>query len=331
MLFLKVPSKQAEATRKELAELGLLSNEYEIFSENDFVLIPVLEKHGEFEAVELDVEKRPVKHTNLKGALSDLLSEEELEALTTSFDIIGDIAIVEIPESLRPKEKEIGNALLKVHSNLKTVLKKLGAMEGEYRVRRVQCIAGEDKTETIYREHGVSMKLDVSKVYFSVRLSTERKRISKLIQPGEKVLVLFAGIGPFALVIAKDHPEAEITAVEINPEAVGYMRENVKMNKSNIQVLEGDANNFVYQDFDRIIMPLPHSAEKFLDLAYKAAKPQGTIHFYSIVGSKTPFENAEKKIPFKDYKIGDKRIVRPYSPEMVQVVLDLVKSGQKSD
>jgi tRNA (guanine37-N1)-methyltransferase len=327
MLFLKVPSKAAEATRKELAELGLLSNEYEIFSEDDFVFIPVLKEHGDFEAVELDTEKRPIKHTNLKDALSGLLSQEELEDLTTSFDIIGDIAIVEIPESLEPKEGEIGSALLKVHSNLKTVLKKLSAMEGEYRVRRLRCIAGEDRTETLYKEHGVSMKLDLSKVYFSVRLSTERKRISGLIQPGEKVLVLFAGIGPFALVIAKEHPDAQITANEINPDAVEYMKENVKRSKANITVLEGDARDFEYHDFDRIIMPLPHSAEKFLDLAYKAAKPGGTIHFYSIVDSDNPFESAEEKIPFKGYEISEKRIVRPYSPDMVQIVLDLVKTS----
>ena len=327
MLFLKVPQKQAESTRKELAGLGILSNEYEIFSDEGFVFIPVLEKYGDFEIAEIDAEKRPLKHTNLKDALSGLLTEEELEKLTTSFDIVGDIAIVEIPESLEPKENEIGKALLKVHSNLKTVLKKLSAMEGEYRLRRVKCIAGEDKTETVYREHGVPMKLDVSKAYFSVRLSTERKRISNLVKAGEKVLVLFAGVGPFALVIANDHPDAQITANEINPEAVAYLRENIKLNKADIAVLEGDARNFEYHGFDRVVMPLPHSAEGFLDLAYSAAKEGGTIHFYSIVGSDKPFENAEKKIPFSDYTISGKRIVRPYSPDMVQVVLDLVKSA----
>jgi tRNA (guanine37-N1)-methyltransferase len=331
MLFLKVPAKEAESTRRQLAEDGKLSSEYGIFSEGGFVFIPVLEAHGNFEAVELDVEKRPLKHTSLRAALSGLLTEPELEDLTTSFDIIGDIAIVEIPETLEPKENEIGNALLTVHSNLKTVLKKLGAMEGEYRIRKVKHIAGENKTETIYREHGVSMKLDVSKAYFSVRLSTERKRISSLVHPREKVLVLFAGVGPFALVIAKDHPEAQITAVEINPDAVKYLRENVKMNKSSIKVLEGDARDFQYSGFDRVVMPLPHSAEKFLDLAYSAIKPGGTIHFYSIVASDRPFENAEKKIPFSDYRISDKRIVRPYSPDMVQVVLDLVKANQESE
>lgn len=327
MLFLKVPSKQAETVRKQLAESGRLSNEYDIFTEGGFVFIPVIEKQGDFEAVELEAEKRERKHTSLKEALSGLLRDEELERLTTSFDIIGDIAIVEIPESLEPKENEIGKALLKVHSNLKTVLKKLSAMEGEYRVRRVKRIAGEDKTETTYKEHGVPMRLDVSKAYFSVRLSTERKRISALVKSGEKVLVLFAGVGPFALVIAKDHPEAQITAVEINPEAVRYLRENAKMNNANIKILEGDAREFEYSDFDRVVMPLPHSAEQFLDLAFGSVKAGGAIHFYSIVGSEEPFANAEKKIPFKNYKITGKRIVRPYSPDMVQVVLDLEKTA----
>jgi tRNA (guanine37-N1)-methyltransferase len=331
MLFLKVPAKEAESTRRQLAENGKLSNEYDIFSEGGFVFIPVLEPYGDFDAVELDALKRPLKHTNLRAVLSGLLTGRELEDLTTSFDIIGDIAIVEIPESLESREEEIGNALLKVHSSLRTVLKKLGAMEGEYRIRKLKRIAGENRTETIYREHGVPMRLDVSKAYFSVRLSTERKRISDLIRPGEKVLVLFAGVGPFALVIAKDHPDAQITAVEINPDAAKYLRENVRRNKACIIVLEGDARDFEYSGFDRVVMPLPHSAEKFLGLAFDAAKTGGSIHFYSIVKNDDPFGNAEKKIPLRNYKISGRRIVRPYSPDMVQVVLDLIKTGQETD
>jgi tRNA (guanine37-N1)-methyltransferase len=331
MKFLKVLKSEGEAVRRELAENGLIATEYPILQDGQYILIPVTSPWGDYELVERDAEKRPEKLQSIKDALMPILSDDELEQLTTSFDIIGDIAIVEVPDALEQKENEIGQALLKVHGNLKTVLKKLSAMEGEYRVRRLSCIAGEDRTETVYREHGVSMKLDLAKVYFSVRLSTERKRISELVSPGEKVLVLFAGVGPFAFVIAKDHPDARVTAVEINPEAVRFMRENIELNRfSNIEVLGGDARNFQYDDYDRIVMPLPHSAEQFLDLAHNAVKPGGTIHFYSIVESDNPFENAEKKIPFK-HEISGKRIVRPYSPNMVQVVLDLVKSGQESD
>jgi len=325
MKFLKVPKAQGEEIRKKLTEEAIFSPEYPILKERDHVLFPVTGPYQDFEIVEREAEKRELPFMKLKDALEGLLNESELQELTTSFDLIGDIAILEIPESLAPKEKEIGEALLKVHRSIRTVLKKLGPMEGKYRIRRLQYIAGEDKTETTYKEHGCLMKFDVSKVYFSIRLSTERKRISNLVKAKERILVLFAGVGPFALVIAKDHPDAEITAVELNPDAVKSMKENIILNKlSNISVLEGDARSFSYSEFDRIIMPLPHSADQFLDLAFSAAKPGGIVHFYTLVDSKNPLEDAKSKIKTK-YEISSWRVVRPYSADTVQVVLDLVK------
>lgn len=325
MLFLKILKKHGEKIRQELIANNLISNDYSIISEGDFILIPVKSDYRDYEIVERDAEKRPPQYTTLKNALEDVLSEEQLDDLTTSFDIIGDIAVVEIPESLQSREKEIGNALLKVHNNVRCVFKKLGAMQGEYRIRKLQHIAGENRTETTHREHGVDMKLDLSKVYFSIRLSHERGRIAELVKPGERILVLFAGVGPFALVIAKKHPDCEITAVELNPEAVKYMEENIKMNKCNILAVQKDAKHFNGKNFDRVLMPLPHSAHEFLEVAIKAVKPGGIIHYYSIVGSDNPEENAMKDIP-SSLKLISSRIARPYSADLVQVVLDLRKS-----
>ena len=322
MLFLKVLKKNGERIRQELIANNLLSNDYSIMDEGDFILIPVKSDYKDYEIVEMDAEKRKPQYTTLKDALKDVLTEKQLAALTTSFDIIGDIAIVEIPDSLQSREKQIGEALLKVHNNVKCVFKKLGAMEGEYRIRKLQHIAGENRTETVHREHGVDIKLDISKAYFSVRLSHERGRIADLVKPGERILVLFAGVGPFALVIAKKHPGCEITAVELNPEAVKYMEENIRINKCNITAICQDARHFDGKNFDRVIMPLPHSAHEFIDVAIKAAKPGATIHYYAIVGSDNPVENAMKDIP-KNLKLVSSRIARPYSADLVQVVLDI--------
>lgn len=335
MRFLKVPRKEAERTRRQLVQEGLISTEYDILSEGGFILIPVTmtitkkELKG-FEIVEKKAGKRPQNITKLKDALAPLMNKKELESLTTSFDIIGDIAIVEIPPALEPKEKQIGEALLKVHKNIKTVLKKLGPMEGEFRVRKVGFIAGADKTETIYKESGVRMRLDAGKVYFSVRLSHERKRIAELVKDGEWVLVLFAGVGPFALVIAKSKPTTKITAVELNPEAVRYMKENIALNKiRNIEAVEGDARSFSGTGFDRVLMPLPKGGEDFLGVAFRAVRDGGVIHFYTFSDSRTPFEEALKKVKKAAAESGvslevlQQRIVRPFSPSTVQVVLDL--------
>jgi tRNA (guanine37-N1)-methyltransferase len=337
MLFLKVPRKQAEKIRQQLIRDGVLSKEYAVIKEEGYVLLPVIRSWGEFEVVELDVEKRPLQYKKLKDALSNVLTDSEFDVFVSAFDIIGDIAIVEIPDELEAKEKQIGEALLKVHRNLKIVLKKLGAMEGEYRVRRVKCIAGEDRTETLYTESGAKMRLDVAKVYFSVRLAGERKRIAELVEDGEDVLVLFAGVGPFALVIVKAKPKTRITAVEINPEAVRYMKENISLNKfKNIKAIEADARDFGGAgEFDRVVMPLPKSAHEFLPTAFKCVKNGGIVHFYTIVDIKDPFKEAMEKAETAaktsnvSIKVQSERIVRPYSPSQVQVVLDLkVKKSQ---
>ncbi|MBU0533089.1 class I SAM-dependent methyltransferase family protein [Candidatus Micrarchaeota archaeon] len=339
MKFLKIPSKLAEKIRLELIDANLISNEYNIFNEGGFVFIPVKKQWKDFELMERKAKKRPTEHKNLHDLLINLLNEEELEQLTTSFDIVGDIAIIEIPDSLESKEKEIGEALLKVHKNLKSVFKKLSAMEGEYRIRKLGFVAGENNTKTVYREHGCRMKLDLSKVYFSVRLSHERERIANLVKDGEKIIVMFAGIGPFPLVISKKHPNTEIIAIEINPEAVKYMKQNIALNYAeNIIVEEGDAKKIMgkYQNLaDRIVMPLPKSAHEFLDVAFSAAKNGATIHFYSIT---TSFEEALDKVQKiasennVTIKLLSKRIVRPYSHDMNQIVLDfqLIKSKNKS-
>jgi tRNA (guanine37-N1)-methyltransferase len=337
MLFLKVPRELAEKTRLELVEAGIFSKDYEVINEGDSVLFPVTSGWKDFELVEREAEKRPVQHKSLGEALSSLLSEMELEQLTKSFDTVGDIAIMEIPESLESKEKDIGEALLRVHKNLRSVFKKLGPLEGGYRVRRLGLIAGEQGTETLYKEHGIKMKMDLSKVYFSVRLSHERGRIAEHVKPGEKILLLFAGVGPFALVIAKKHPDAEIIAVEINPDAIRYMEENISLNKAlNIKTELGDARDIIlekYKDYaDRVIMPLPRKAHEFLDVAFAAVKEGGVIHFYTLADSENPFDDAMQKVEEAVIDSKDvsqvlslsKRIVRPYSPDMVQVVIDLI-------
>ena len=186
MRFLKVPRKLGEKTRQELMAGGMLDDDYPISSEGGFIYLPLAagaDPGQKFEIVEREAQKREMPPKNLADALSGLLNETERDALIASFDIIGDIAIVEIPEGLEPKEKEIGEALLRVHKNVRTVLKKLGPMEGEFRVRRLGFLAGENRTETTYRENGVPMKLDVAQVYFSVRLAGERKRIAELVGP----------------------------------------------------------------------------------------------------------------------------------------------------
>ncbi len=270
---------------------------------------------------------------NLREALLDTLTKKELEKLITSFDIIGDVAIIEIPRGLGKKQKKIAHALISIHKNVHVVAKKLGSMEGKFRVRPLKIILGESRTETEYKESGCKIKLDVAKVYFSVRLSHERERIAQLIKPKENVLVMFAGVGPFALVAAKKNQDANIVGIELNPIAAEYFKQNIRLNKlKNCQAIQGDVRKVIPDRFirwaDRILMPLPKSAEDFLDVAFIAAKNGAVIHFYNFGKEEIAFEEAKDKIKKAAAKNGvrfqvlDQRIVRPYAPRIVQVATD---------
>ena len=270
----------------------------------------------------------------LKEFLKDKLAKEEIEKLITSYDTIGSIAVIEIPPELEAKEKIIGEAIIKLNKNIKTVCKRAGHHEGVFRIRPVKIIAGEETTETEYKESGVRMKLDVNKVYFSPRLSHERERIAKQVKEGEVIGAWFAGVGPFPLVIAKKQPKVKIYAIELNENAFNSMKANIKLNKMDeiIKPILGDVKEVVdnLPKFDRIIMPLPKGAEDFLSKAFERANENCIIHFYGFAKKSNPYADFEKRIKEiakssgRSFEIIFKRIVRPFSPSVVQVVFDIL-------
>ncbi|MGC9005072.1 MAG: class I SAM-dependent methyltransferase, partial [Candidatus Micrarchaeia archaeon] len=240
MIGIKVKKEKAEKVRKKLIAEDALSKDFIPFSTGDFVFFP-LTKEAKIKGTEI-VDVNFKKSFRRPHSFEEALEEMGIYAkgILSSFDIIGDIAIVEIPEPLKKKEKEIGKAIMQAHPNVKTVLKKAGPMAGEFRVRKFKFVAGKRTTKTIYKENNVKMHMDVARVYFSPRLSYERARVAGKVKKNEKILALFAGIGPFPLVIKKQKPNTKIVAVEINPEAVQYMRKNMKLNNLDFEVIEGD-------------------------------------------------------------------------------------------
>jgi len=258
----------------------------------------------------------------LKLLLKDVLTEEEMKFAPSAFDVIGDIAIIWIPDELKHKAKEIAEKLL-TFKNIKTVLGKDSAVEDEFRVRKYHLLAGEDRTETTYIEYGLRYKVDITKAYFSPRLGNERERIVKQVKPGEKILVMFAGIGPYAIQIAKRAKPEIVYAVEINPDACRYMEENVRLNKVGhlVRPFCGDVREVVPrlgEKFDRIIMPLPKDAETFLDVAKKVANPGAIIHLYVFAESK---EEAIKKVGV-EVEIIDCVICGTYSAKVSRYCVD---------
>jgi tRNA (guanine37-N1)-methyltransferase len=270
---------------------------------------------------------------NLKYYLKGKLSEKELQSVPTSFDVVGDILIFsDFPKELARKEKMIGKVVLKTHTYIKTILKKTKKYSGKFRTPKLKIIAGEKRKETICRENNIFVKLDVEKVYFSVRMSSERLRISKLVKPNESVLVMFSGSAIYPLVIAKNSKCKEVYGIEINPIAYKYALENIKKNKMEIKIklFFGDVRKVlpkINKRFGRILMPLPKGAENYLDLALKFIKKNGIVHFYDFLHedefSKAygKIENACKKAK-KKYKVLNTVKCGQYAPGFYRVCVD---------
>ena len=314
--YIKTSKNRGELTRRELIELGVVDKNLKIRTEDNDLLIPVL-KHivgyemgiGDFEDV--IIERSPA----------------EILGFSPAYEQIGDIAII---DRNQPQAHEVAKVLLK-QNRIKTVLQAETSVTGEYRTRTVSILAGEKRTETLYRENECRYLLDLSKVYFTPRLSTERMRIADRIKDGEKVVDMFAGVGPFSILIAKKFPSAHVIAIEMNPDAVRYLKENVKLNRvKNVKIIEGDARDAVKEisGADHIIMNLPHSSIEFLDAAFGIIKNGGIIHFYAITHENDLFEGILKRIEALADLSGlrivplDKRIVRPYAPYQFNICID---------
>ena len=285
MLALKVPLKDAEKTKEFLIDANLFDKQYKVIKEEGFLFLPIKEEFStEYEIVEQDLEEYE-KQTGFREKLKTFLTEAELDKVKTAFDIVGDIAILEIDDFMREKEKQIAEALLESHKTIKTVVRKHGPHHGTFRTQEVVVLAGEDKKETTHKENNVRLKLNIETVYYSPRSSTERKRIMQMIKPGETVLVMFSGNAPFVCVFAKNTEAKEIYGIEINPDGHKYGMENVKLNKlNNVELFEGDVKEIMPKldkKFDRIVMPLPKSYDEFLDTAFICAKSDTIIHMYA--------------------------------------------------
>jgi tRNA (guanine37-N1)-methyltransferase len=307
VLTLKTPLKHAEKWKNYLVQKDLMDKEYRPFKEKDFLYFPLKKKFRiaskEISFVQKQLEQS-AQSKSLREQLKDTLTTSEMNLLQTAHDIIGTIAILEIPQELEKKEKLIAKTLLDNNKNVHTVLKKAAAHQGVFRTQKLKYLIGKKTKETVYKENGVMIKLDVEKVYFSPRLSNERLRIAQQVKKNENVLVMFSGAAPYPLVIAKLAEPKQILGIEINPQGHKYGLENVKLNKfKNIDLICGDVKKIIPQlqkknsrlTFDRIIMPLPKTADEFLDTTLSVARKGTIIHFYDFL-AEDAFDEAVQKI-----------------------------------
>ena len=270
----------------------------------------------------------------LKKALEGVLSEKESDELISAFDQIGDIIIVRIPDSLLAKKKVIGKTLLENVKTANSVFCQSSPVEGDFRTRDLEIIAGQDKTETEYKEFGCRFIVDVQKAFFSPRLSNERNRIAEQILDGQTVINMFGGIGMFSIIAAKNK-KCIVYNIDINPDAVELCEKNIKLNKLSGKVfsIQGDAAQIIKEKLenkgDRVLMLLPERSDEFLDSAVAATKNNGIIHYYSHIHadkkSEAPklSENHFMDISPVVSKVLNSKIVRAVGPRYYQTVVDV--------
>ncbi|MBS3086943.1 hypothetical protein J4422_04570, partial [Candidatus Pacearchaeota archaeon] len=160
-----------------------------------------------------------------------------------SFDVLGNIALVKFQKGVSSRtKKEFARKLLSKQRSVKTVLEKTGRFKGRLRKQTTKYIAGEKTKETLYKENGCVFRFNVDSCYFSPRLSNERDEISKMVKTGQEVLVMFAGVGPYSIVIAKNSRARKVYSNEINREANKYAELNIELNKlkGKVVLLPGD-------------------------------------------------------------------------------------------
>jgi len=294
---IQVSRQCAEEKRQELIRSGLLDKTLKPRAKGDVILFPVTEY--------------------LDGAERCSFPAHPIEEELPRHELIGGIAVMQ--------ERDISGAerLLASRPSLHTILYPESQVEGDFRTRRFEVLAGLPTTKTRYTEYGLTLAIDLEAAYFSARLASERRRILSRMSPGERVLDMFAGVGPFALTLAGS--ASFVVASDINPAAVLLMKENIRRNKTErVLPVLSDANRLpvlLPWVFDRVIMNFPLYAYRFLPSALRLCRPGGTIHCYALVSREGELLPEINRMPVEG--VGE-RYVRSYSPGKWHAVYDIL-------
>ncbi|PKL60336.1 MAG: methyltransferase [Methanomicrobiales archaeon HGW-Methanomicrobiales-4] len=294
---LRVSRDGAEEIRKMLLSEGILDRTLKIRPDEDRLLFPIL-----FER---------------EGAILAEFEPLRQRAELPRHELVGGIAI------LQEDDPTGAGIILSERPSVHTVLFAESAVQGEFRTKMFRVLAGEETTVTIHTEYGRTFRIDLEKAYFSARLASERQRIVEMMKDGEEVLDMFAGVGPFAIMLAEK--ASVVWACDLNPEAVSLLIHNTITNRvSNIVPVLADAGmlpDIFGEKFDRVIMNLPLMADRFLKAAFSLCRSGGVIHFYSLISDDEDGSSLLNDLPVRSVQ---KHFVRSYAPGKSHMVFDIV-------
>lgn len=276
----------------------------------------------------------------LKRVAREVLGEDFAKRIWRRIEFIGDIALIRTPLGMSPEElRPLAEEILRRLPYVKSVWASLPGIEGFYRLRRHVWLAGEQRSETLYREHGCVFKVDINRVYISPSLNYEHVRVARLVEPGEVVFNMFAGAGLFSIIIARHAEPSRVYSVDINPDAYYYMAENTRLNRVEDRVVPilGDAREVaesrLTRSADRVLMPYPELALEYLPYAVSSLRGSGWIHVYLHVRTdrgehwrskaRDLVEKRLHEISVQSYTISFVRKIRNVGPRLNQVVVDV--------
>ena len=349
-LGILVPVRRGEISLRTLRRLGLVDNGCELQRTNQSLLVPLVrellpnevslirEQIGEVET-QLAVfpeSKDRGRPRNLAASLRGQVPDELIPKSPRSFDVVGDIAVIEFAEDMERFSSAIGQGILRINPHIRLVLRKSGKIAGTFRTREFKIIAGVGGSETVYREFSCHYNVDVSTVYFNPRLSHERMRVAQQVKAGEVVADMFAGVGPYSILIAKQQVQSVVYSVDLNPAAVKYLKENAFTNgvADRIIPLAGDVKQLAQKELrgiaNRVIMNLPSEAKNYLPAASQILKLEGgLIHFYAFAGRGETTEairdSFQSTVEAQNRKIKSFpfcKVIKEVSPNRVQVAID---------
>jgi len=332
-------------TNTNLIEKSLQLLKKEISDELDIITLPWTDGWASF---------RPLNdlHENLR----EILAPEILQHIPRTYDTIGNLAILEIDRwgelsetigsdsNLQQILTTVGDTIINSHKNITSVLRKVGNIQGEFRIRKYEVISGSTQTSTLHKENNCVFYVDPSKMFFSPRLSYERNRVSFLkFEKNPLVLDCFAGCGPYAIQIACKN-DVQVHGIEKNPDAFKFFEKNIGLNgkrlKGTISPFKGDFRDFFksnegkscFNGVNYIIMNLPERSQEFIPAIVPFVRQDKTyLVFYSFLKSSTPLQDAESKLMslLQDNhlivkEIVQKRIVFSYSPNQNNVGIDVI-------
>ncbi|MGA8303673.1 MAG: class I SAM-dependent methyltransferase family protein [Thermoplasmata archaeon] len=336
-----VPRGRGEVLRRSLRDDGLLRTDLKILREGDRLALPIVEGRTVPEGVG-EIAEREFERVRSPGPADyrDLISPEPEESarLPRSFDVVGDVVLVRIPEQMASRAGEIGAALLAFVPGARIVGSDRG-VHGPERRRSLEVIAGSGDWRTRHRENGIEIEVDLERAYFSPRLAREHARVAAEVERGDRVYDLCCGVGPFALTIARDGRAGEITAVDSNPAAIELLRRSLALQKraSRVTVRTGSVEEFVpsAEPAERVILNLPHEGIKYLPSVARMVARRGRLYYYEVT-PRTEFERRGEAVVRtldqpSEWQVAGQHVVHPYSPGADLMAFTLERSREESE